>query len=873
MSEIVEEILGATPGLTIEEILDRAYDDGWDLGDHPEDEVQDELEDDERPYLPLDDGRWAFLPSLLDGRIFTHRVSETELQHDVLRVEPDLTLLQMLAEYPPHDRLRDGGEVGFGYPQHTRPGLREVPDDAIAELGSFILPVGTLRSLGRRADELVALRYGSSTGIEVLPVDEPEASSEELRDYVLERLAEVSPQECDDLLVGALVGQPELFRRPAAPIGELLSSWEVDDRDGLVAAPDFDWTSWRPYAATLAARYELTDDEADAVATLLKVVSASQVSAELLRDRIAGIGVDPRTIDGADLSGLLDEVAATAPVELPDPAAITLGLELLHDPHLAYVLLRESLRHHPEHAAAGLAAAAETLRSMSPRRSRAALHWLQARAHDLLGQVFAHEEQLRLAERLDPDYYPATVDLARLAGDRGDVVTGLALLSRVPDDIAVFLRSALEDHRPQPARVMPRNEPCWCGSGRKFKACHLRRTDRPPLADRTTWLYQKAMIHAIENDYRQVLEELIQVRVAHVESEDLARQAADDGLIVDVVLFEGGALEEFVESRGSLLPADELLLAQQWLLTERSAYEVVDVDPGVAVTFRDLRTGDVVRASDLLASRALQVGQLVCCHLLPLADDDHAIHSIDPIALHERSVLLELLDDEDTSPAVLVAFLSRHLAPPTVVNSEGHQLVMCEVRLQVPDPARLAAVLDERYESAELDDELSWFDNIELDEEVRLRGTLTLEDDILLLRTNSVARRELMLADLRQLAPDLELVSQTSEPAASLRAKAGAAPDSAPDSGGAFGQPLGRAGDDDLLADDPAVQSAVAEHVRGYEERWLDLDIPALEGLTPRQAAADPTRRDDLRRLLATFPAAKTAMDMDPARLRTMLGL
>ncbi len=65
----------------------------------------------------------------------------------------------------------------------------------------------------------------------------------------------------------------------------------------------------------------------------------------------------------------------------------------------------------------------------------------------------------------------------------------------------------------------------------------------------------------------------------------------------------------------------------------------------------------------------------------------------------------------------------------------------------------------------------------------------------------------------------------------------------------------------------------MTDHIRGYEIRWLDLEIPALDGLTPREAASDPTRRDDLIRLLATFPAATDPTEMDPERLRTMLGL
>lgn len=38
------------------------------------------------------------------------------------------------------------------------------------------------------------------------------------------------------------------------------------------------------------------------------------------------------------------------------------------------------------------------------------------------------------------------------------------------------------------------------------------------------------------------------------------------------------------------------------------------------------------------------------------------------------------------------------------------------------------------------------------------------------------------------------------------------------------------------------------------EQRWLNESVPALGGVTPRQAADDPTRRDDLVRLIDGFP-------------------
>jgi hypothetical protein len=47
---------------------------------------------------------------------------------------------------------------------------------------------------------------------------------------------------------------------------------------------------------------------------------------------------------------------------------------------------------------------------------------------------------------------------------------------------------------------------------------------------------------------------------------------------------------------------------------------------------------------------------------------------------------------------------------------------------------------------------------------------------------------------------------------------------------------------------------------RQAQARWLDEHVPALGGLTPREAAVDPTRREQLERLLAEFDRAAERM-------------
>jgi len=50
-----------------------------------------------------------------------------------------------------------------------------------------------------------------------------------------------------------------------------------------------------------------------------------------------------------------------------------------------------------------------------------------------------------------------------------------------PDDLPLPDRSEYLQFLAPPARKPGRNDPCWCGSGKKYKHCHMR-SDRAPIA-------------------------------------------------------------------------------------------------------------------------------------------------------------------------------------------------------------------------------------------------------------------------------------------------------------------------------------------------------------------------------------------------------
>jgi hypothetical protein len=127
--------------------------------------------------------------------------------------------------------------------------------------------------------------------------------------------------------------------------------------------------------------------------------------------------------------------------------------------------------------------------------------------------------------------------------------------------------------------------------------------------------------------------------------------------------------------------------------------------------------------------------------------------------------------------------------------------------------------------------------------------------------TDSEARMDRVLASLHAGIRDLRVISDQRTP---LRPGDGPALPSLPDT------PL--AGGIDSLPDD------IIRQVQDQQERrWIREHVPALGGLTPVEAAGDPSRREQLERLLATFPDPSVlspgAITMRPDRLRELLGL
>src|SRR5574337_908214 len=809
------------------------------------------------PARELLDGRWVWLPTLLAGRVFTHRLTADEAAHDLLAVTPDLDPITELCDHDGYRQLVDGSPVRIVLPGFDNALLtqRGIASELIDSAGALLLAPGTLAALGVATGELVGLRL-TEQGVAVERVTAVADSTVGAR--LAAMLDAEEPTYFDTAVWAVCVADPTVFTTPLAPLSEVTDEHGLAREDELLAPGGFDFGRWNfdRECALLATRHDLDPDEAFALHTLIEIH-----------------GQMARLLDAADADELDDDGLAEpelAEPELADAdatAASVLAAErfgelvgelggALEDPVLAELLVEETVGAGRTGAAA-LGMLAETLEPKVPRAARVAARWLRAVALDRLGDTAGAEHELLAAESMNPDWPLPLFDLARFASDRGDAETGLGLLRRAGADLDHPLMHLLERNRPQSRNDLGRNDPCWCGSGRKYKKCHLGH-EQLPLQDRVGWLYAKAGQHVLLSGWRELLAEVGYERGRYADTEDGLTTAVGDPLVMDAVLFEGGAFAEFLRLRGSLLPDDERLLAEQWLLVSRSVFEVEQVRSGRAVTVRDVRTGDTYEVAERTASRALQPGQLICARVVPAGDTMQFFGGIEPVALHERDRLIKLLDAEP-DPVTLVAHLSSRFAPPTLVNTEGDPMAVCSASVRVSDPAAVAAALDDSYDRVDDEDSPRWFEYVITDGMQRIRATLSLDGATVRVETNSEKRLDRVLALLRRHDPAMEVLDDVRTPMGDIReaaALAGQLPAAEPE------------------PDDPELIAYMEQFVRNYEDRWLDEPLPALDGVSPRQAADDPTRRGDLIKLLGTFPSGAAAgRGMDADRLRAALGL
>lgn len=448
-----------------------------------------------------------------------------------------------------------------------------------------------------------------------------------------------------------------------------------------------------------------------------------------------------------------------------------------------------------------------------------------------------------------------------------------------------------------------RNQPCPCGSGKKFKHCHAAKTPDPASPVDRTWQslrrvldgYPTTMLRFIQSVYGpSALPEAWEEFLLWTEDDPefdpdtphmqvfmpwfFHRWAPDplETSIRDATLHDRPPTNVLLERRGRRL--DPLLrhYLEACAGTPFSFHEIVRCQPGMGFCSRDIFLGEERDVLERSASRIMQVGdaffgQVVTCQGVTLMEACGP-HPIPPgrkvalIELGERmskglpDPTLETLADWDLELREAYLDITESLINPErphLQNTDGEELAFHQLTFEI-ESARGAFDALKHLAFGETDGEL--LESADRDEGGRLRrvsfawkvpghGGHAAWDTIVhghleIDRTRLVAR----VNSAERAARFRSLVQECLGPNARSLGTEVQSLEDALEMEAAGGTPDPQDGPG--LSEHPEVRQRLREMMATYYEAWVSEEIPALGGLTPLEAVRDRAGRDKVAALI-----------------------
>ena len=456
-----------------------------------------------------------------------------------------------------------------------------------------------------------------------------------------------------------------------------------------------------------------------------------------------------------------------------------------------------------------------------------------------------------------------------------------------------------EDAAPFVPPVKPgRNDPCWCGSGKKYKKCHLAADEEAERAageaaavesphERLYGLLLDGMSKWFS---RADLEEATRLffdlppEDVNPESDDDRMSGFFDWCIHDFRPRATGRtlIDECLRRRAGSLSRDELELLEAWKGSRFGIWEVQRVEKGSGVELKDWFEQDRLFVHDVSSSRSMVQWDCVLSRVYRWREDWYFSGNGFAVPRTLMAQLAERIERESRdaaqNPAAFVRsnsqrwhreveeFHRRQMGGLRLVNAEGDELEFGAAEYAVEDEDAVAAAL-ERAKPFEAGDgkpgvrSFAWLEQTEGPR--RSYGRIEIRGGGLRIECNS--RKRLVIG--RQLVEKhagawLRHLGDTFTSLDELKRRAGEA---APPRDSGLPPEVER----DLLL------KLKTEHYA----RWVDEPLPALDGRTPREAMGSASGRravEDLLRLLENGEErARLSGDVayDVAELRRLLGM
>lgn len=180
-------------------------------------------------------------------------------------------------------------------------------------------------------------------------------------------------------------------------------------------------------------------------------------------------------------------------------------------------------------------------------------------------------------------------------------------------------------------KIPGRNDPCWCGSGKKYKHCH-QRADQEHASEKlqkdALWraLSEFALQRKYETDFNTAAKFFFGTEDAP-DPEGTAQEQSDFARALDYFLFDyrlpddTRVVERFATERGRMLSPRQRAWLTDWLNGAPALLEIISVERGVGIHARDLLTSKIYDIRDKLGSESTTRWNIAFARLF--RTDDH----------------------------------------------------------------------------------------------------------------------------------------------------------------------------------------------------------------------------------------------------------
>ena len=473
-----------------------------------------------------------------------------------------------------------------------------------------------------------------------------------------------------------------------------------------------------------------------------------------------------------------------------------------------------------------------------------------------------------------------------------------------------------------------RNDPCPCGSGRKFKHCCLRALDgeataRTRLRTAEGVLVPALFAYAADEFGDEFFDEAWEEFFVWDAVPDNVADSREFGTTFDPFFVFSFVPDPAEDDLPAGWPSEPLALhflhhevqscpdfhrefIEQACQSPPSFFVVESTVPGRAIDLKDVLTGRHLQVLEQSASRTLRAGDLTYTRVVTAGGASIMIGAspwVIPPAWHlrvldfrqqlrpRRLLTIDELSEYDIEIREFyhhVIDAIQHPRLPSLQNTDGDPIELTTMTYElgvttteaVERLRPIATLRGEAHIDGEAYDdagaltaaELTWIkagNRQHKDWDNTTLGTLRLNGARLVVEVNSARRRDRIAKEIaKRLGKSATLVETTVTDAMkeleALRAKSAGSRDTA-------------TADSPLPKRTPEIEALEAEMARKHWDAWIDTKVPALGNRTPRQAARTPLGRERLAALLSDFARMAerepSAVQPDVEALRRILGL